>query len=119
MDDRSTISGPQICLQDAMQTFAQRGKQYGGNSGEAYKRFGHIMMALFPNGLTINSPEDWNRYGCFHMEVVKIARYAANFEVGHIDSQHDLIVYASMLESLDREAQLQRQKQADDMWSNL
>lgn len=83
-----------------MSTFDGRGSQYG----EAYKRFGHIMMAFFPGGINIRNAEDWNRYACFHMVVAKLARYANNFEVGHIDSAHDACVYSAMLESLDREA---------------
>lgn len=94
---------PVQCLQEAIDTFVQRGKVYDGESGQAYKMFGPIMMAFFPNGIIISSAEEWNRYALFHMEVAKLARYASNFNTGHIDSQHDVIVYASMLESLDRE----------------
>ena len=95
---------PAACMADAMDTFVERGKVYG----EAYKQFGPIMMALFPNGIVLKSADDWNRYSCLHMEVAKLARYCQNFSTGHIDSQHDLCVYAAMLESLDREAEAER-----------
>jgi hypothetical protein len=104
--------GPIKCLQEAISTFVDRGDQYSGQHGEAYELFGPIMMAFFPGGIVLKNAEDWNRYACFHMEVAKLARYAAHFEIGHIDSQHDIIVYASMLEDLDRKAQLKRNASA-------
>ena len=95
---------PDQVLASAAATFAERGKVYG----DAYKQFGHIMMALFPAGITLSNADDWNRYALLHMEVAKLARYCQNFSNGHIDSQHDLCVYAAMLESLDQEAQEER-----------
>ena len=90
---------PYTCLMEAASTFRERGQVYG----DAYRKFGNIMMALFPDGITIKNADDWNRYSLLHMEVAKLARYCQNFSVGHIDSQHDLCVYAAMLESLDWE----------------
>jgi hypothetical protein len=82
-------------------TYRVRNKRYGNN----YKRFGEIMMALFPNGLTINSVEHWNRMGVIHMIIAKMSRYVTDPKKGHLDSAHDMGVYSFMLEELDAEAE--------------
>lgn len=91
-------SVPEILVQ-AAQTYDERNRIYGDN----YKQFGHSMSAIFPKGLTINSPEDWNKLGIFIQVMSKITRYANSFENGHIDSAHDACVYSAMLEELTRE----------------
>lgn len=83
-------------------TYRERNALYKDN----YKRFGDIMVALFPDGLVLKNKEEWNRICIFMMMVSKTTRYAGNFEVGgHQDSVHDLGVYSAMLEELgnDRE----------------
>ena len=105
--------GPIKCLQEAINTFVDRGRVYDGESGRAYEKFGTIMMAFFPQGIVLDDAETWNRYSLFHMEVAKLARYAANFNEGHVDSQHDIIVYAAMLESLDLAIQERKQIEVD------
>lgn len=88
-------------LEEALKTYIDRNKKYGNN----YKRFGLVMMALFPDGLNLNTVEDFNRYGVIFMKIAKLSRYATNPKVGHLDSVHDDIVYSAMLEELDSEAQ--------------
>lgn len=89
-------SVPEI-LQAAAKTFAQRSEIYGDN----YKKFGRIMQVLFPEGLELRSPEDFNRLGVFVQCLSKLTRYAEQLELGgHQDSAHDLSVYAAMLEEL-------------------
>jgi hypothetical protein len=82
-------------------TYRERNKRYGNN----YKRFGEIMMALFPDGLTINTVEHWNRMGVIHMIIAKMSRYVTDPKRGHLDSAHDMGVYSFMLEELDAEAE--------------
>ena len=78
--------------------YEERNKVYGDN----YKKFGHIMVAMFPNGLTIKSIRDFNRLGVFIQIVSKISRYAVKFpESSHGDSLDDLSVYSQMLRELD------------------
>lgn len=91
-------SVPEILTQ-AAQTYEERSRVYGNN----YRQFGHAMAAMFPNGLTVKSPEEWNRLGIFIQVMSKVTRYANSFEAGHIDSAHDACVYAAMLEELTRE----------------
>jgi hypothetical protein len=70
--------------------------------GDDYKRHGDIMTALFPDGLTLNTAMDFNRYGIFKELVTKLSRYAAQWKQGgHFDSLNDKSVYAQMLQELD------------------
>jgi hypothetical protein len=92
----TTKSVPEL-LRACATTYEERNKLYGDN----YKKFGRVMEAMFPNGLTLRSIQDFNRYGIFVQCVSKIMRYGENLEKGgHQDSAHDLSVYAAMLEEL-------------------
>lgn len=88
-------------LREALRTYIDRNKVYGDN----YKKFGNVMAALYPLGITLKTVEDFNRFGVIVMKVSKLSRYTTNPMVGHIDSTHDDIVYSAMLEELDSEAQ--------------
>ena len=88
---------PQL-LGDAAKTFEQRNKVYGS----AYKRHGYVMSALLPDGVRLNSSEDFMRFGLLNMVVGKLVRYSSNFAGGgHADSIHDAMVYCAMLEEVD------------------
>lgn len=79
-------------------TFRARGAVYGSN----YIKLGHAMHALFPDGLTISTPEEWTRLHLFLLGMTKKTRYAHNFlNGGHADSIHDSAVYAALLEAYD------------------
>lgn len=85
-------------LEEAAKTFQERNEKYDS----AYKKHGHVMDALFPDGITIQGSADQNRMGVFVMIVGKLVRYANNFEDGgHHDSLHDLAIYSNMLKDLD------------------
>jgi hypothetical protein len=85
-------------LREAASTYEQRNKVYGDN----YKKFGVVMSALFPEGLVVNSVDDWNRLGTLVQKVSKLTRYIENYSKGgHPDSLLDDIVYTSMLSELD------------------
>jgi len=89
---------PQDSLRQSADVFEERGRVYG----DAYKNFGHVLMALRPNGFAIRNIEDANRLGVLTQIVMKIARYANQFEAGgHDDSLLDLSTYAAMLRELD------------------
>lgn len=92
--EQETVPG---ILREAAATYEQRNPLYG----DAYKHYGSAMMAFFPQGLFINEPEDWNRFGLFSMMVSKMTRIANNITVGgHRDSSLDLSVYAAMMTEL-------------------
>jgi hypothetical protein len=78
-------------------TYRERNKTYG----DSYKQFGHVMQALFPDGMHITTEEDWNRAGILVMIIGKITRMSPSlFRQPHIDSIHDIMVYAAMLEEI-------------------
>lgn len=84
-------------LREAAKTFEARNKVYGNN----YLNVGGAMAALFPDGMIVKTAHDWNRLHIFLLGIVKLSRYAVNWNSGHQDSIHDAIVYAAILESLD------------------
>jgi len=87
-------------LRAAAEIYEERNKLYGDN----YKRFGKVMEVLFPNGLTLKTTDDFNRFGVFVQIVSKQTRYAEMFSRGgHPDSLDDTSVYAMMLRELDVE----------------
>lgn len=88
-------------LDKARATFNEKSKEYGSS----YKQHGDIMKALFPDGITLCDPEDFKRFGLLQSVIGKLHRYCKAFDKGftHIDSIHDIGVYAFMLEATDRE----------------
>ena len=84
-------------LEDAARTFADRNRVYSNN----YERIGKTLAAMFPNGLTLNTAAEWSRMYFFMLLVAKMSRYATNWQTGHHDSVHDMIVYAALLEAFD------------------
>ena len=101
LDLNPDIPSPAAMLRDLARLYEQRNQLYSDN----YKRFGHIMLMLFPNGLSLDTADDFNRFGVFVQIVSKLTRYAGNFEAGgHKDSLDDTAVYAMMQQELDMEA---------------
>lgn len=74
---------------------------YNGNE----IRFGEVMDALYPDGLTIKGKEDWIKYGIFHMMVAKILRLSNTVFRGEtedsaekrFDNAMDSVVYSAMM----------------------
>ncbi len=66
--------------------------------GAAYKRHGNIMAALFPNGITLQTAEDFNFFAIYDLLVVKMNRMASSLVDGevHMDSLGDISVYSAM-----------------------
>lgn len=96
-EDLAVRSVPEM-LMEAAETYKQRQAIYGYN----YLQFGHVMMALFPNGITIEDIDTWNRLGIFVQMITKVTRYASQMgEGGHDDSLLDLSVYSQMLREVD------------------
>ena len=95
MDDRFVPTE----LRKMADLYALRNEEYG----DSYKIFGHLMNAMFPDGLTIKGIRDWNRMGALMQIVGKITRYRAAFQASQRqdDSLRDLAVYATMLLELD------------------
>lgn len=89
---------PEI-LESGAATHRERNAVYGNN----YHHFGTLMQGLFPDGISVNSAEAWNRLALVLNCAGKLQRYTQNFNRGgHRDSAHDLMVYAAMLEELTK-----------------
>lgn len=90
-----TPKTPHHILREMGRTFEERGKIYGDN----WKRIGVVMDALAGGeAVTIEGPDDWLKWSLFFLMVTKMTRLATT-DIEHIDSVHDLAVYAAMLES--------------------
>lgn len=80
--------------------YRKRNKLYKNN----YKHFGTVMFGMFPNGVTLRTAEEFNRFAIFVQLVAKLTRYGQSFaDGGHVDSLDDTSVYAQMLQEYDRE----------------
>ena len=87
-------------LKNAAEIYDSRNEIYS----DTYKRVGHMMRAMFPDGIKLDNVSDFNRYGILHTMASKMCRYASCFELGgHADSLDDISVYAMMEQELDNE----------------
>lgn len=88
---------PHDILFQMAETFKERNAVYGDN----YKMVAKMMAVLFPNGVP---PElvVQDHFHLFELILVKLSRYAIS-GLTHIDSIHDLAVYAAMCESINHE----------------
>lgn len=87
-------------LDEGAATYRQRNAVYGDN----YKNVGGAFAALFPRGVTLKTVDDHNRFHILSLMIVKLSRYANNWNKGgHADSMHDNTVYSAMLEIIDQE----------------
>lgn len=86
-------------LRSAAATFEERNKTYGQN----YLNVAPVMKALFPQGVPKDLPlqTEWH---LFELLVVKLTRLATS-NITHLDSAHDAIVYAAMIESIIKDKQ--------------
>lgn len=87
---------PEI-LRATAKTFEERNHVYGDN----HKRLGGMLRAAFPKGITLVTALDHERFALFVLIMVKLSRYAVQWEDGHKDSIHDAVVYCAMLEAID------------------
>ena len=89
-------------VQDALiiagKVFAERNEVYK----DAYLVVGKVTAALFPEGVKLETETDHNRWHLLELIIVKLTRYAAQWEHGHSDSLDDIMAYAAMIRTLDR-----------------
>lgn len=86
-------------LEKALATYRERNAQYK----DSFSRWGPVFAALFPDGITVRTPDDWNRLTTLGHIVDKLVRYTTDFTNPHEDSIHDLGVYAFILQGIDAE----------------
>jgi len=84
-------------LSEAADTFRTRNANYKSN----YLMVGQLMAALFPDGITLKTAHDHNRFHLFMLMMVKVSRYAIQWNNPHQDSIRDACVYAAMVECVD------------------
>jgi hypothetical protein len=71
--------------------------------GDAFVVVGRVMAELLPNGVKLQTEEDFRRFHLLEWTIGKLARYAANFaRGGHADSIIDASVYCAMLAAEDK-----------------
>lgn len=84
--------------QEQIDIIEERNKVYGNN----FEQFGSVIAELFPKGIDLKTPQDWNRLGIIVQIVSKLTRYAQNFNKGgHRDSLQDLSNYSMILQYMD------------------
>lgn len=89
---------PAKILRECAETFAERNKIYGEN----WRNIGPALAALFPNGITLRTAEEFGRFHLLDLMMTKISRLAVS-GIEHQDSAHDCVVYNAMLEAFIRE----------------
>lgn len=98
---------PQI-LEEAAATYRERNLVYKDN----YKKVGSILAILHGQGSTHplssfpDDPETLALFDLYRMIIGKLTRFAES-GLKHIDSIHDMVVYAAMVESLLRDDELE------------
>lgn len=94
---QSAFATPVSELLSGVETFHDRNKTYG----DSYLRFGAFAAALFPNGITIRTLEDWNAFGVLVQMISKMIRLCEGWDrptaKPTVDSNHDLMVYSAIL----------------------
>jgi hypothetical protein len=95
--DKMTKSVPQA-LNDLGALYEERNALYKDN----YKNFGKTLVGLLPDGITLKTEEEFNRFAIFMQMVHKQSRYAHSIlSGGHPDSLDDISVYSQMLREYD------------------
>lgn len=86
-------------LEEAFALMKLKEEEYGS----AYKKGGEILAAYFPDGVTLKTIDQFQRFLSFLMCTSKMNRYSFSLEAGgHKGSAIDLICYAGILtESTD------------------
>lgn len=98
-------------LKNLSKLYADRNAQYGDN----YLKFGAVMAAIFPDGITLKTAEHHNRFALFVQMAHKLTRYARSINRGgHEDSLDDLAVYAQMAQEFDAMSKPERSAEAVD-----
>lgn len=86
-------------LQDTTRLFDERNRVYKDN----FRKVGAIMKTLFPEGPPVLSQKDFEKWHLWELFIVKLTRYANNYQEGHADSLQDMMVYLAMIAELDSE----------------
>lgn len=87
-------------LQGATDVYRDRNAVYKDN----FRLVGKVMEALFPEGRPpLTAAAEYDRWHIFELVIVKLTRYANNFDTPHEDSLLDMLPYLGILGGLDQE----------------
>jgi len=87
-------------LQGATDVYHDRNAVYKDN----FRSVGQVMVALFPEGRPpLVDAADYDRWHIFELIIVKLTRYANNYDTPHEDSLLDMLPYLGILGGLDQE----------------
>src|SRR5688572_2004500 len=76
-----------MSVPDRLAKLAELYRSRNTEYGAAYKHFGNVLIGLFPDGLTLKTAEDFNRFTIFTHAMGKMVRYSRAFlKGGHPDS---------------------------------
>jgi len=94
-------------LEQSSDVYRDRSAVYKDN----FRSVGRVMVALFPDGRPpLVTAADDDRWHIFELIIVKLTRYANNYDVPHEDSLLDMLPYLGILGGLDQEL---RERAAD------
>jgi hypothetical protein len=95
-------------LADLAKIHDERGKDYGDD----YMHIGKVLAGYFPEGITLKTPEEFNRFALWFFQVSKLGRYARCMTQGrgHPDSLDDNAVYAMLLQRFDSAVKAREEK---------
>ncbi len=82
-------------LKKCAEIYNEKGKEYG----HTYEDFGKIVMAYFPDGLSIKTEKEANKFGVFFMMMHKMMRIISS-KFNSKDSMIDLSVYSALLKEI-------------------
>lgn len=92
------VQRPDEILTEAGALFKARNAVYGDN----WNMVGNVLQGMFPNGVTLKTAHDHNRFHILSLMAVKMTRYTVNWNKGgHQDSIRDNTVYSAMQEFID------------------
>lgn len=94
-----------LILKTMATTFVAKNKQYADN----WEKVAKVFVALFPDGITLKTEEDFARFHFLDWTVGKFTRFV-NTGLTDTESVHDGAVYMAMLEAL-----IKLQKENDDV----
>ena len=87
-------------LVEAQEVYADRSAVYKDN----FRSVGRVMVAMFPDGRPpLRTAPDYDRWHIFELLIVKLTRYANNYDNPHKDSLLDMLPYIGILGALDDE----------------
>lgn len=87
-------------LENASEVYYDRSAIYKDN----FRSVGRVMVGMFPDGRPpLVTAADYDRWHIFELIIVKLTRYANNYDVPHEDSLVDMLPYIGILGGLDQE----------------